>query len=272
MKRLPLAFFCVALSLSAVCAADHTQDVQTELKSQGFYFGEVDGQKSKEFSAAIRRYQIRNGLETSGEVDAALLESLGIGVPAPAPAEEPVPPPAQPAPPPVPRAEPRNEPPVNLRRNETVEESDRRVLRQETQRIPRDPNVVSPPQPLEPEDAAPPNRAEPDPTYSDVFAGTPYRTAPAEVQADTLRRAQRTLAGRGLYREPIDGIPGPATEEAILSYQRSSRLPMTGRLDLPTLNALRLLPGRGPGNPPLKPFTNPGRSSKPGTIRGVWVE
>jgi peptidoglycan hydrolase-like protein with peptidoglycan-binding domain len=66
------------------------------------------------------------------------------------------------------------------------------------------------------------------------------------VQESTLRRVQAILLNRGFYRADIDGLPGPATEEALLSYQRSIRLPLTGRLDLETLSNLRLLPGRPP--------------------------
>jgi hypothetical protein len=60
----------------------------------------------------------------------------------------------------------------------------------------------------------------------------------------------------------------------VLAYQRANRLPLTGKLDLETLNALRLLPGRG-SNPPLKPFTRgPGATGRvpQQTIRGIWVE
>jgi peptidoglycan hydrolase-like protein with peptidoglycan-binding domain len=74
------------------------------------------------------------------------------------------------------------------------------------------------------------------------------------VQIETLRRAQAFLADRGFYREQVDGLPGPATEEALLSFQRNVRLPLTGRLDTQTLGELRLLPGRGLSNRQLQPF------------------
>ena len=107
--------------------------------------------------------------------------------------------------------------------------------------------------------------------YGYIFAHTPYETAPSEVQISTLRKAQSLLARGGYYRAAIDGNPGPATEEALLSYQRRRNLVMTGRLDMDTLSAMSLLPGRTNG-PALKPFTVPsGSRYSPRILRGVWV-
>ncbi|PYK86609.1 MAG: hypothetical protein DMF47_05760, partial [Verrucomicrobia bacterium] len=55
------------------------QSVQQALKDQGFYYGEVSGQKNADTSAAIRRYQIRKGLQVSGELNPETLRSLGDG-------------------------------------------------------------------------------------------------------------------------------------------------------------------------------------------------
>ena len=128
--------------------------------------------------------------------------------------------------------------------------------------------MVPPPAPLdEPTDASPSS------AYVNFFKGTPYATAPKVVQEQTVRRAQTILASRGFYRDAVDGDAGPATEEAVLSFQRRSRLPLTGRLDLQTLSSLRLLPGRGPGNPPMKPFNEaPDHGTRQQVYRGVWVE
>jgi peptidoglycan hydrolase-like protein with peptidoglycan-binding domain len=101
-----------------------------------------------------------------------------------------------------------------------------------------------------------------------LFAGTPYASAPPSVQQQTLRRAQSILAGRGFYHDVVDGLPGPATEEAVLSFQRAARLTMSGRLDMNTLNELRLLPNNpGPGVEFGFEFRAPRR-----VYRGVWVE
>jgi peptidoglycan hydrolase-like protein with peptidoglycan-binding domain len=50
--------------------------VQQSLKDQGFYYGNVTGDKSAETTAAIRRYQIRNGLQVTGEINPETLHSL----------------------------------------------------------------------------------------------------------------------------------------------------------------------------------------------------
>ena len=54
------------------------ESVQQALKNQGFYYGEVTGEKNADLTAAIRRYQIRNGLQVNGELNNETLQSLGI--------------------------------------------------------------------------------------------------------------------------------------------------------------------------------------------------
>ena len=51
--------------------------VQTKLKAEGFYFGEVNGAFSTELSAAMTRYQIRNGLAVTGQLDEETSKALG---------------------------------------------------------------------------------------------------------------------------------------------------------------------------------------------------
>jgi peptidoglycan hydrolase-like protein with peptidoglycan-binding domain len=101
-----------------------------------------------------------------------------------------------------------------------------------------------------------------------VFADTPFATAPPAVQRNVVVSAQIALARYGLYSEQIDGIYGPAMELSLRAYQARTKLPVTGRLDLETLAALRLLPG------PRQPFSNPHRQRMrpmPGPpIRGQW--
>jgi peptidoglycan hydrolase-like protein with peptidoglycan-binding domain len=257
---LPLALFLLSC---AVWADDRLRNVQAELKSLGFYYGEMDGQTNAETTAALRRYQIRNGLEVTGTLTTETLAALGM-----APKKSSAPPAASP---PAPAAA-ENKPPVNLRRQETVEESDRNFLRHEETKqrppdavaplaptapsAPRDASIIDPPAPLE----------APSPDFPVLFSGTPYASAPPAVQQQTLRRAQAALASRGFYRDIVDGLPGPATEEALLTYQRAARLTLTGRLDLETLSELHLLPG--PAS-----YTDAGSFRPPQRVlRGIWIE
>src|SRR5215470_7632484 len=78
MKR-GIVYFVVALFvLSSVRADQTTQSVQQALKDQGFYYGNVTGDKGAETTAAIRRYQIRNGLQVSGDINPEILRSLNL--------------------------------------------------------------------------------------------------------------------------------------------------------------------------------------------------
>src|SRR5205814_10197780 len=52
------------------------QTVQQALKDQGYSYGNGSGQKSAETTAAVRRYQIRNGLQGTGEINPETLRSL----------------------------------------------------------------------------------------------------------------------------------------------------------------------------------------------------
>ena len=266
MKK-TVSLLALPLLLAAVAFADdQLRGVQSELKTQGFFYGDANGQTSPETTAALRRYQIRNGLEVTGALNKETLAALGgAGKPAPQVA----PPPAQKAATP----EPAKKPPLNLRKDESVEDADRAFLEREEARrrttepdarttplpyppsVPRDPSVVRPPAPLD----------APGEDFPVLFARTPYASAPRTVQQQTLLRAQRILAGRGFYRDIIDGLPGLATEEALLTYQRAARLTLTGRLDLETLSALGLLPGRGTIR------TEPPPASTQRVYRGVWV-
>src|SRR5947199_10139336 len=54
------------------------ESVQQALKDEGFYYGEVSGEMNANVTAAIRRYQIRNGLQVTGELNDETLRSLGI--------------------------------------------------------------------------------------------------------------------------------------------------------------------------------------------------
>ena len=71
VKRSHLAFFLLLLCGTGSLRADQTTSaVQEALKEQGFYYGDVNGKKTADTTSAIRRYQIRNGLQITGEIDA----------------------------------------------------------------------------------------------------------------------------------------------------------------------------------------------------------
>src|SRR5689334_9040932 len=80
MKKSGLAFLLLLLTGVGLVRADQSvAEVQQALKEQGFYYGDVTGTKTADTTSAIRRYQIRNGLQITGEIDAETLRSLGVG-------------------------------------------------------------------------------------------------------------------------------------------------------------------------------------------------
>ncbi len=79
MKRLFLCLLTVAFcGVTAANADEAVRAAQARLKDGGFYFGEVNGTYGSETAAAVTRYQIRNGLQISGQLDAATAKSLGV--------------------------------------------------------------------------------------------------------------------------------------------------------------------------------------------------
>ena len=61
--------------------------IQEELRKQQYYSGEITGELDEATAGALKRYQIRNGLKVTGDVDAETLQSLaGTQQPAASPA------------------------------------------------------------------------------------------------------------------------------------------------------------------------------------------
>jgi peptidoglycan hydrolase-like protein with peptidoglycan-binding domain len=219
--------------------------VQQALKDQGFYYGEITGTKDADTTAAIRRYQIRNGLQITGDLNEETLKSLGVdssGARAIAKA----------SPSPVPTApdssdlgaEPRESAgPTNPLTGQPFPEPP------QSRQVPARPDY----------DVVPGRPAE-------NFDGTPYQAAPPQVQRNVIISAQNILARRGLYRGAIDGNAGSDLEFSLRAYQARIRLPVTGRLDLETLAALELLPGANA--PVYVPRRRPWRQSP---VRGEWI-
>jgi peptidoglycan hydrolase-like protein with peptidoglycan-binding domain len=199
---------------STAWADPAVESAQQKLKDDGFYYGEINGKKDADTTAAIRRYQIRNGLQITGELNAETQRALGLtskpaATPAPAtrPAQTPGPTPPgflDETPAPTSTPAPRATPPGENEMNEP----------------PRQPRVES----------------------AGVFAETPYEGAAPQVQQDIVSRAQIILMRQGYYRDEIDGLYGPAMNFALRNYQARFGLRPSGRLDVETLASLSLLP------------------------------
>jgi peptidoglycan hydrolase-like protein with peptidoglycan-binding domain len=58
-------------------AEDNVRVVQEKLHEAGLYFGKIDGAYSSELAAALGRYQIRNGLPITGQLDEDTSKALG---------------------------------------------------------------------------------------------------------------------------------------------------------------------------------------------------
>jgi peptidoglycan hydrolase-like protein with peptidoglycan-binding domain len=77
-KRFLLLSVATGLVLvEAVSADDNVRAVQTKLRDGGFYSGQIDGAYSSQLSAALTRYQIRNGLPITGQLDVDTSKALG---------------------------------------------------------------------------------------------------------------------------------------------------------------------------------------------------
>ena len=233
----------ILLGSIVLTSADQlVERVQQALKDQGFYYGEVTGEMNANVTAAIRRYQIRNGLQVSGELNSETLQSLGIDSSGSA---RPATKPASPS------------PAAPLKPDE---------------QSPSESTNVTPAPPIQPFGGAPEdqqiypsNPVAPGTSSGGVLAGTPFEAAPPVVQRNVVLSAQIALARRDLYHDEINGVYGPAMEFSLRAYQARTRLPVTGRLDLETLAALRLLPG------PRRPAFHPPRYRPRPPVRDEWA-
>jgi peptidoglycan hydrolase-like protein with peptidoglycan-binding domain len=231
-------------SLMLARADQMIEGVQQALKDQGFYYGEITGQMSSDLTAAIRRYQIRSGLQVNGQLNSETLQSLGINSSGS----------AQPA---AKAASPSPSVPRSVEQSPAV-----------------GPNMT--PAPVQPfpnmsqdQQVYPSNPVAPGVSASGVLSRTPFENAPPDVQRNVIVSAQIALARRGLYHEEVNGVYGPAMEFSLRAYQARTQLPVTGRLDLQTLAALRLLPQ--PRGPYYDPFRRHWRPPPGPPVRGEWV-
>ena len=236
-------------SVGAVLADPIIENVQQALKDEGFYYGEITGNKDADTSAAIRRYQIRNGLQITGDLNDETLKALGVNSSGGRAVVK-----ASPTAPPD-----KSDLKAPLKQEPEPEQTQEPTNPLTGQPFPQ-PRQGSQPPPAPDEDVAPPRAG------AGNFAGTPYETAPPEVQRNIIVSAETFLARKGLYRGPIDGFLGPDLEFSLRAYQSRARLPVTGRLDLETLAALQLLPG---GNGPV--YVPRRRPAHETPVRGEWI-
>ncbi len=200
MKRWLLCFVVTLCAVSLVRADEAIRSLQQTLKDQGFYYGAVAGDQNAETTAAIRRYQIRNGLQVTGEINEETLRSLN-------PSSNTIASASQPA------SKPNAIQPDNVRPDASANLSQ------------------SSPPPLFHQ----PNRpVETNPTYSASF----YQSVPLRLSRRIIAGAQYQLMSRGYYTGRADGKYGSRTALAVRAFQSSTGLPPTGRLDMDTVKAL----------------------------------
>jgi peptidoglycan hydrolase-like protein with peptidoglycan-binding domain len=207
MKRTIAHHLLVALCIASSVRADQTvQSVQQALKEQGFYYGDVTGDKTADTTAAIRRYQIRNGLQITGEINPETLRSLKLNSNLVSSSQ--------------PTSKSALMPPSNVRPDKSS------------------PLVQNPPR------SRPPSEGDRRFETNPVFSGAPYPSAPSRpTRRIVVAEAQRQLMSHGYYPGRIDGRTGPRTAFAVGPFQLRSGLPPTGRLDPRTLDALGMLIG-----------------------------
>jgi len=229
-----IATTILAIALAQLTRADGTvQEAQQELKEQGYYFGQINGEKDADTIAAIRRFQIRSGLPITGELDEQTLRILHSGNSS-------------------------SGAPTN--RQQPQPREDERTANEQSE-------VATPP-PREPQTA----RAEPAPprATANIFSNTPYEMAPPELQQRVVVGAQTLLRRRGFYKGVSDGIFSPNLEFSIRAFQSRVGIAPNGRLDMNTLAALGLLPGQNGRTPMEIPRRRVVPAEEP-PVRGEWI-
>ena len=78
MKRFRLFALLALSAFGSLCADSQIAAVQESLRERGFYYGEINGEESNETAAAITRFQVRSGIEVTGELNEETLRSLGL--------------------------------------------------------------------------------------------------------------------------------------------------------------------------------------------------
>ncbi len=229
-----IATVILAIALAQLTRADSTvQEAQQELKEQGYYFGQINGERNADTIAAIRRFQIRSGLRITGELDEQTLRTLRSGTAS-------------------------SSAPTNTPQPE----------RREDDGTAKEQSEEGTPPPRETQAA----RAErvPSQASASIFSRTPYEMAPPELQQRVIVGAQTLLRRRGFYKGAIDGVFSPNLEFSIRAFQARLGIAPNGRLDMETLAALGLLPGQNGRRPMEIPRRRVVPAEEP-AVRGEWI-
>jgi peptidoglycan hydrolase-like protein with peptidoglycan-binding domain len=200
MKRTLLYLVVIFWAGGAVHGDQTIRSLQQTLKDQGFYYGAVTGDKSADLTAAIRRYQIRNGLQVTGEINEETLRSVQSNSHS------------------VASASAQASKPAATQPNSVRPDASARI------------SQSSPP----PSFRQPDRPFETNPSYSTSF----YQSAPVRVNRRVIAAMQYQLMSRGYYRGRVDGKYGRQTAFAVRAFQSSVGLPPTARLDTEMLGAL----------------------------------
>ena len=194
----------IALVFVGLMRADQTvQSVQQALKNQGFYYGNVTGDKSVETTTAIRRYQIRNGLKVTGEMDSETLQSLNVS---------------------------------STSNSVASSQPSRHAITQPN-------NARSSDHPKTEQNSSPGSSTEPNrqPDSNPAYSSAYYQPAPSRTSKRmAIAELQRQLITRGYYQGRIDGSYRRRTALALRAFQFDSGLPPTGQPDTNTLQMLGL--------------------------------
>jgi len=235
-----IATVILLIGLAPLTRADSTvQEAQQELKEQGYYFGQINGQKDADTIAAIRRFQIRSGLPITGELDEQTLRTLRSGTASSS------------APTNMPQPQPREDDASPTGAADGTQRSE---------------EVAPPPRQGQ---VARPERA-PSQASANIFSNTPYEMAPPELQQRVVVGAQTLLRRRGFYKGVSDGIFSPNLEFSIRAFQSRVGIVPTGRLDMETLAALGLLPGQN-GRPFMEMPRRRVVPAEEPPVRGEWI-
>jgi peptidoglycan hydrolase-like protein with peptidoglycan-binding domain len=268
MKRILALVVVVSLGPVIARADEQTKQIQELLRTQGFFYGDVNGNPGDETTQAIRRFQIRNALPVNGQLDEATRSAILSAGQNSAPSEPSAPTataPTEPAPPVAAQPPRRVEPPAPTppyippiqnpgpNSSPSADFVPPRAVPTGRPDLRADPS--SPP-PVQRYPAVPsvPSATIPDGTStyqggSRIFSGGPYASAPPFVQSTVIGRAQVLLSREGFYNGPTNGLPNQQLAEAILNYQSVYNLPRSGRLDGTTVAALGIGPVGNPSAP-----------------------